>query len=195
MKTRNNILLLSIAAMLCCSLSLRAQDRFSIKKRWNINLGIAPDFTSSGREPGHEFKLSAHYGVNSFLALGGYTGYSKYIYFLGNNNPLGVGNRFLYGISAKAHILPFFIQSEDFRFDLYLNSRMGIDHRTGNPNKMAKSVLFRLHVGSGLAFYPFNRWGIFVEYGYDNHGIIDYHKHWVFEGGIVYKFRLNRGCL
>ncbi len=192
MKIIKRILLLPILTLLFLSTGVNAQDESYIKDRWTINASVIPDLESFGRTARHEFKLSAHYGVNKFLESGLYIGNAKYFYLLEDNNLLGVGDKILYGVSAKAHILPFLITSNDFRFDLYLNSRIGIDQFTGNPNSTYSNARFRFHGGAGLAFYPFRHLGLFTEYGYDNHGIIDYIDRWSWEFGLIYKFRGKR---
>lgn len=185
-------LLLPILTMLFLSTGVYAQDKSFIKDRWTINASVIPDQKSPGRTPRHEFKLSAHYGVNKFLESGLYIGTAKYFYMIDDYNSLGIGDKILYGVSAKAHLLPFVIDAEDFRFDLYLNTRIGVDHY---PETMLPGIsgnTFRFHGGAGLAFYPFKHLGLFTEYGYDNHGILDATDHWSWEFGVVYKFRRKR---
>ena len=195
MKTSNKTRLLILLAGLLFSISSFAQDDSYIKGRWTVNLGLVPDieYFDHGFYPRHQFMLSTHYGFGKYLEVGGYCGTSKYIYMIDDYNSVGTGDKILYGLSAKAHVLPFFITSNDFRFDLYLNSRIGIDQLTGNPNSTYSNTQFRFHGGAGLAFYPFRHLGLFTEYGYENHGIMDYTDHWSWEFGLVYKFRSRRG--
>jgi hypothetical protein len=170
-----------------------AQDDSYIKGRWTVNLGIVPDveYFSHGFYPRHQAMLSAHYGFDKFLEIGSYCGISKYLYQNEDLTYMGIRNKILYGLSAKAHLLPLVFDAQDFRFDLYVNTRAGIDHFCGANSQYQKNRL-RFHGGAGLAFYPFKHLGAFTEFGYDNHEIIDYQYNWNWECGVVYKFRRKR---
>ena len=61
-----------------------------------------------------------------------------------------------------------------------------------DPNSTYSNTQFRFHGGAGLAFYPFRHLGLFTVYGYDNH-VINGLDHWIWEFGLVYKFRGRRG--
>ena len=194
MKTRNKTRLLLLLTGLLFCMSSYAQDSSYIKGRWTVNLGLVPDieYFDHGFYPRHQFMLSTHYGFGKYLEVGGFCGTSKYIYMIDDYNSVGMEDKILYGLSAKAHLLPIVIDAQDFRFDIYLNTRIGVDHY---PVTMASGLsqnTFRFHGGAGLAFYPFKHLGAFTEYGYNNHGIIDYLDNWSWEFGVVYKFRRKR---
>ena len=176
-----------------CSL-VSAQDNSYVKGRWTLNIGVVPDtkYFSMGLYPHHQLMLSAHYGFDKYVEVGGYSGISKYPYFNQDYIFMGTRNKILYGISAKAHLLPLVIDAQDFRFDLYVNTRTGIDHFSG-ANSLYQKNVFRFHGGAGLAFYPFKHLGAFTEFGYDNHGIINYLVNRTWEFGLVFKFRSRRG--
>ena len=192
MKTSNKTRLIILLAWLIFSISSFAQDDSYIKGRWTVNLGIVPDieYFKHGVFPRNQLMLSTHYGFGKYLEVGGYCGISKYAYFNQDYDYMGMRNKIMYGLSAKAHLLPIVIDAQDFRFDLYVNTRTGIDHFSG-ANSLYQKNVFRFHGGAGLAFYPYKHLGLFTEYGYDNH-VINGLDHWSWEFGVVYKFRRKR---
>jgi len=194
MKTNNKTRLLIILAGLLISIGSFSQNDSYIKGRWTINANVDPisELFESYNWLYPEYKLSVQYGVHNILEVGGYTGSQKYHYFNDQDSVYGTSRKFLYGISAKAHLLPLVVKGKDFRFDLYVNTRTGFDYYSSKIISDAKRQYFRFQGGAGLAFYPFRRLGAYAEFGYDNHGILDATDHWSWEFGVVYKFRRKR---
>ncbi|MDD2323802.1 MAG: hypothetical protein EOL88_07100 [Bacteroidia bacterium] len=184
-------LLVWIIFILCFCQTAKSQYVSPIKDRWTINTSIVPEFTTPGKTPRNEIKLTLHKGINNFLETGIYLGHTKYWYLSSNGYSTEAGDRILTGVTIKAHFLPFIITAEDIRFDLYVRSRIGISQLFGDPNPAAENTFFQYCLGSGLAFYPTKKIGIFTEFGYDNKGLLGVQK-WRLEYGLVFKFRRSQ---
>jgi hypothetical protein len=73
----------------------------------------------------------------------------------------------LYGINANVHILPIFMDNAHFRFDVYLNSRVGgMFMFTQEGNVPERGNYFDYAFMGGLAFYITDHFGLYGEYGF-----------------------------
>lgn len=190
MKTSSKFLINLIIVFVFCH-HAEAQHVSPIQDRWTITASVVPDNNPRGNNYRNEIKLSVHKGINHYLETGLYLGHTNYFFIASDGKNVGIGNRLLTGLSVKAHLLPFVITAEDIRFDLYARSRIGISQLFGDPNPAAKNTFFQYCLGSGLAFYPTKKFGIFTEFGYDNKGLLGVQK-WRLEYGFVFKFRRSQ---
>lgn len=153
--------------------SIEAQDSY-IKNRWNIKVGFTsyPGLyvSNSGmKETYGNYRLEANYGILNFLEIGGYLGYSRRSSFLPVAGPLLYENQNIpfFGANINLQLLPFFVKSHDFRFDLYLLGRYGGVYYSSPENYYPyKGFLFQYQHGIGLAFYLWKHIGIFGEYSF-----------------------------
>ena len=121
-------LLITWLLCLICAISASAQNSF-IKGRWNGKLGYynypkRDNNGSSSITP--TLRLEANYGFPKYIEAGAYFGFGipeSMIFTYTDSTTTGVGNfTFMpfYGIDVNFHILPLFIEKNDFRFDLYV---------------------------------------------------------------------------
>jgi hypothetical protein len=129
-------------------------------------------------------RLSANYRLTNYIEVGAFFGYSRYktmipfdIDSLGR--PHGYSsvnsNSLMYGIISNIHILPFFIEKDKSRIDVYCSLQYGgiyLFEQEGGINTKKNYSEYGLY--GGLAFYPFRHLGIYAEYGYAKYSDLRY---------------------
>lgn len=165
-----------------------------IKNRINIKSGYGRilDPYDLEYERTSYFQLSGSYGLLDWLEAGLYTGYSSIetMYLKPSASPVmqdvKATNNFSYGISVDIHLLPFFIEKEDFRFDIYLAGKLGgTSLMSDDYYRPEKGHRTEYGGGPGAAFYLGKHWGIYCEYAMGNYFYEDNDR---FIGGITLKF-------
>jgi hypothetical protein len=190
MKTKKTNLLIILAF----ALLLLTQDVFSqssyIKNRWNFQVGYIPDSRKDVSPKANQFRASANYGILNFLEIGAYLGGSNYLQF---SRPPQTGIRDayapVYGINVNAHLLPFLMKKEDFRFDLYLATKFGGYYYSGKETDYFQGAYWQYFIGGGVAFYPFDHLGLFAEYGHENKALYNGISHNTLQIGVSLKFK------
>lgn len=167
------ILIFSILSIITAG-SLSAQT-YSIKDRRNFKLGYS---AFKEKQPHHSYmpslRFESNYGINRFIEAGAYIGIA------GFNNSLydDFDIRFMthYGINANFHVLPFFLNKDDFRFELYVTTKIGGNYcNTDVVHFRHKKNLIEYGIGIGSIFYISKKFGFFAEYCYGNFDYTDYH--------------------
>lgn len=190
MKTKKIKLLIVLAFTLIHSQQNAFSQSSYIKDRWNIQAGYIPDSQKNIKPKSFQFRTSANYGILNFLEVGGYIGVSKYIQFsLPPENSVTESLAPVYGMNINAHLLPFLVKKDDFRFDLYLTMKAGGFYCDGSDKDVFQGAYWQYLLGGGAAFYPFNHLGMFVEYGYENKGVNNGLSHNIMQVGISFKFK------
>lgn len=170
-------------------LQLSAQDSY-IKNRWNIKLSykMMQGKNEFGIADKPYYHLGVNYGVSKHFECGANLAFSLSDFS---------SNRLQYYANCNFQILPFWVDSDDFRFDLYLISKVGgitFFHSAYSTidinNNYIDVAAHRTHdfyygVGAGAAFYPFRHVGVFTEYTYEN---FYYTKAMFFKYGLSVKF-------
>lgn len=122
-------------------------------------------------------RLSSNYRINRYIDAGLYIGYSFYqTYIPLDIDSLGIpqggfsyqnSHSLMYGLNSNIHILPFFIQKEKSRIDVYASLQYGGIHLfepDGGINTKKNYAEYGFY--GGMAFYPFKHLGLYAEYGY-----------------------------
>jgi hypothetical protein len=183
-----NLLLLML---LCVSLDLFAQSSY-IKDRLTLKIQysrypeyvISPEDKTTGN-----IKINVNYGILNHVELGGYIGYCKF-----NAHPeprkqhqqLHTTNqKFTHapglGININYQFLPYLINAEDFRLDLYFSGNVGGFYRFSPENYIpVNAFILDYHVGVGFTVYLWKHIGLFAKYGHANYANFGY--------GVSYKF-------
>jgi hypothetical protein len=129
-------------------------------------------------------RLSANYRLTNFIEVGAFWGYSLYktmipfdIDSLGRPNGYSSenSNSLMYGINSNIHILPFFIEKDKSRIDVYCSLQYGgiyLFEPEGGINTKKNYSEYGLY--GGLAFYPFRHLGIYAEFGYAKYADLRY---------------------
>ncbi len=155
------------------AMQLSGQESY-IKNRWNIEL------SHKMMQGDNEFMMSddpfyhlgVNYGLHKHLELGINTAFSS--------SSLGIRKRLQYYTNCNLHILPFWVESDDFRFDVYLISKAGgityfhPAYTTYIDDAPVDFEAYREHHfyfggGVGIAFYPFKHVGVFSEYTFERY--------------------------
>jgi hypothetical protein len=161
-------LILSVSILYLISANTIFAQNYSIKGRWNTKLVYS---SHKEQKPYHSYmpslSIEANYGMNRFIEAGAYMG------TVGFNNSFSgdFDSHFmaLYGLNANFHILPFFIEKDDFRFDLYVTTKIGGNYcNVENVQFRHKKNLPEYGIGIGTAFYLSKKFGLFAEYSYGN---------------------------
>lgn len=190
MKTKTTIQLTILAFILL----LIQQEVFSqssyIKNRWNFQAGFIPDSRKDVMPKSNQFRVSANYGILNMLEAGAYMGMGNYLQLaLSPGNSSRKAYAPVYGINANAHLLPFLVKKEDFRFDLYLATKFGGYYCSGKETEYFQGAFWQYYIGGGVAFYPFDHLGLFAEYGYENKAIYNGISHNILQVGVSLKFK------
>jgi hypothetical protein len=157
-------------------MGLNAQDSY-IKGRMSFQAGMSRvegehyynAFLVSGKHINY-LTISGNYGVCKWLETGVYLGHHTF-----QSSPqIGEGPvvskpAISYGLKAKAHVFPWFIEQPEFRFDLYIPANVGAIyyHALANPLRPPERGS-EMHVSTGLgaAGYLTKNIGIYAEYLY-----------------------------
>jgi hypothetical protein len=184
MKTKLIITIIFALAVLKVS----AQDSY-VKNRWNIKLAyqtrISENELYSINKP--LYNITANYGVFNHFECGLNAAYS-----------VGIStDKLKYFANCNFHILPFFVDAEDFRFDFYLTANCGAITYFYGPSgihwpdgTVEYRDSYKLHkfyfgAGTGAAFYPFKHVGIYGEFTYEEYYLT---KAWFLKYGLSVKF-------
>lgn len=180
MRTNTFKIVLAFGIIVLCVFNILGQESY-IKDRWNFKIGyipikITPKFMFDSEKNFftthfHSLHLEANYGFFNTIEGGPYVGYC----FIeadnieiddGGYTLIGLtGNVLYYGINANFEIFPLFIKKDDFRFDLYVTTKIGaVSYLTPKDCIPTKGTYFDYNVGGGLCFYPFSHLGIFSEF-------------------------------
>lgn len=176
MKTKNILLFL----ILLISLELTAQ-KTPIENRWNLKFAyrnVTTPFIANNEQlqaPG--LQLTVNYGINKYIETGMIAGYAQNITKISYNK----FNAKYCLANVNFQILPLFINATDFRINVYVNGRLGINF---SESSLSKSNAFIYGAGLGLILYPFNHIGVFADYNLGKY-YMDYSK---FRIGLSFKF-------
>ncbi len=157
------------------------QDSY-IKNRLNFKIAYSRynnGWYSGNLEPQRmgNYRVEANYGVTRHIETGIYTGFSFY---------KSMAVYWSYGINANYHLLPFVIDAENFRFDLYLAGKLGgwMSYSNSSLNYRSPHKI-EYGFGPGVSFYLWKNLGIFTEYCYGKY----YHlENSNFRYGLTLKF-------
>ena len=189
MKTKTPFLLITFIFGLLLVQQCAFSQTSYIKNRWNFQAGYVPDLRKNMSPKANQFRVSANYGIFNFVELGAYLGGSKYLQF---SRPPQTGIRDayapVYGINVNAHLLPFMVKKEDFRFDLYLAAKFGGYYYSSKETDYFQGAYWQYFIGGGVAFYPFDHLGLFAEYGYENRALNNGISHNILQVGVSLKF-------
>jgi hypothetical protein len=170
-------------------LQMSAQDSY-IKNRWNIKIAYQTRISENTLyliNPPF-YQLGANYGVFNHLECGVNLAYSFTDFS---------ANRLQYFANCNFHILPFFVDAEDFRLDFYAVANFGGITYFYGPSHMGQadgtSVYIPPHEiykfyyggGAGAAFYPFKHVGVYSEFTYEEYFLT---KAWFLKYGLSVKF-------
>lgn len=182
----NNKKIIGLLLLAIVAVSAQAQDSY-IKERWNAKLGYSNSFFT---EIEYQARLDSYtsskpmalfdvgYGISKHFEVGGTLGFSPYIRSEYDGRITKQDNHlYLFGAQANYHILPHWVESDDFRLDLYLSGKAGgyIDQ-----NLVFNQTDFNGYYGiyAGSAFYLKKHLGLFAEVGYGNFTNLRYGLTW-----------------
>lgn len=168
-----------------CFEPVLAQDTSYIKNRVNIKASYSRIHTN-GIFKRNYFQLSGSYGLFNLLEPGAYIGLSSVdIYLLPRGKVLTRLAPF-FGLNTHFHILPLFVQSDEFRFDLYLTGQVGGVYLKSEKNYLPETTCwFEYSGGGGVAFYLGKHFGIYGEYCMGDY-LLKEDKRWLL--GLTFKF-------
>lgn len=163
---------LTLALTAILTTILPAQNPSPIDGRWTVKLMHRLQQENKPHVFFNEFweavgtnQLEVNYGFARYVEVGAHLGvYKSSVAYLPGSQPY-IENEFqyVYGANLNLHLLPLFVRSSDFRFDLYALGRLSNDAR-----KLFNSEP-RYHqgiagVGAGLGVYPTRHIGLNAEY-------------------------------
>ena len=143
------ILIFSVFCLIL--LSVGYGQNYTIKNRLNTRLSVSFNRTNEINMPFIEFdktpphlmqarlnvRADFNYGILNWLEVGGYIGYIRYKKppdFSSERNPdtvysytvsQRIGFAPVFGINVNVHLLPFFVQNKDCRWEWYLTAKYG----------------------------------------------------------------------
>ena len=199
---KTNTILISTAIMLLINALTRinayCQESY-INDRWNIKAGYARYKTgrmSDGKEKTTgNYRIEANYGILKYIETGVYLGCSNFE--IGNYNQadssITINNYFtpFYGVNLNFHLLPFIVRRNNFRFDLYLTSKLGGVYFSVPENSTLHGHNTEYAIGVGLCFFIWDHIGLYTEYCLGNFIFEDSfsNDHMKFRYGLTFKFK------
>jgi hypothetical protein len=190
MKTKKTDLLIIVVFGLLLVQQCAFSQTSYMKDRWNFQAGYIPDSRKDVSPKANQFRASANYGILNFLEIGAYLGGCNYLQFSRPpNNGIRDAYAPVFGINANAHLLPFLVKKEDFRFDLYLTTKFGGYYYSGKETDYFQGAYWQYFIGGGMAFYPTKHAGVFAEYGYESRAVYNGISHNTLQIGLSLKFK------
>jgi len=187
MKIKNYLIKISLALFFSFFISNNTfgQDSY-IKSRWNIKTGFSRNNSGVTGVPkgvyAGNLHAEANYGFSNYIEAGVYLGYSPVDVYtemtfdsMGRVTSASIYNYAMpsYGLNVNVHVLPFFVKSDDFRFDYYITLKYGGRYITSPKDNQWRGHYSEYGIGNGLSFYIFKRLGVYVEYSFGNYNITD----------------------
>ncbi len=184
------------------SYSCFSQENY-INKKWKIKAASSSNKTAVIAGNSNEYKkadnyqLELSYGLQNYLELGFYGGYSL------NTGVLSNLTNITYGFNINLHILPFITKGKILKFvDTYVTANWGshfykidIGDNIGGYGNLGKekppirikreSYIAEHGLGLGAAIYPLEKLGIFTEFVF---GTYFYQDNKRFRTGLIYRF-------
>lgn len=150
-----------------------SSQNYSLQGRLNTKLG----YSSFPAQLGHHsympfLRFEVNYGVSKFIESGVYLGTGGFDNE--SNGSLDVVLMPVYGLNVNFHTLPFILHKDDFRFDLYITTKIGGNYcNTKDVSFRSKKNLIEYGIGIGATFYISKKFGFFAEYSYGNFDYTD----------------------
>ena len=163
-------------------------QNYSIKNRWNTKLSLSFNRTNYPNDvplmhwdnvPVHPFqaklniRAECNYGVLNWLELGGYLGYIRYrnyYYIVKNSKPPWIyAFAPTFGVNVNVHLLPFFVDNKDCRWEWYVTAKYGgaylINHVPFSSYYFCSGERYRHEFGIGMGggVYFWNLFGLYAE--------------------------------
>jgi hypothetical protein len=216
-------------------LSFNHAQNYSIKNRWNTKLSLSYNRTNDiniplmhwEHIPIHPFqaklnmRAECNYGILNWLELGGYIGYMRYHNlnngykhrngkYLFNSNAESFAPTF--GINVNVHLLPFFVDNKDCRWELYVTAKYGgaylINHVSFYTNAIivnkqghhidfltsGKRYRHEFGVGMGGGVYFWDVFGLYAETLVGQYSYFPelFSCYYTVRAGIEFKFYSNK---
>jgi hypothetical protein len=161
------------------------------EKKYNIKLSFVPDSRDVKFSKNHQIRGEFNYLINKHFDLGLYVAYSRYMQFKDiSPTEFEIMDRWapLYGLNANLHILSFFKEMDNFPVDLYVAGKAGGYYCKANELEFYNGNYWQYFTGGGIAWYPINNMGTYLEYGYENTGLNNDVGHDLILFGLTFKF-------
>ena len=130
--------ILALFTFLFLFLLLGQSQTYSIKNRLNSKLSLSVNRTDEigghfqrdhfiGFRPRLNLRAECNYGVLNWLELGCYIGYIRHenINYFIRNSSMKAAFAPTFGINVNVHLLPFLVNNEDCRWELYITAKYG----------------------------------------------------------------------
>jgi hypothetical protein len=174
-KHKISIIVFSLALIAAGITNTYSQNSY-FKGRWNLKLGYSSyhEIPIDGEKKNFtgNYRFECNYGLLDNLEPGFYFGYSRF----NRLNGLSQTKKYhtpSYGLSVNFHILPFFANDKEFKFDLYLIGRYGGIYLNTPSDYQWNGHYDEYCSGGGLALYMWRHLGFYMEYSYGKYHFLD----------------------
>lgn len=129
------------------------------KLLWQLKIAGWPEYITKQRvlNPAHA-EIQFIRRINSIFASGASVAYY-------NNNFMSPTVFLNTSAVGHVHIIPVMGSKEKHRLDPYFSGKVGL--KKYYKSDSSKDLISRFYIGLGCAYYPFDQYGVFYEYGYD----------------------------
>jgi hypothetical protein len=146
----------------------------SLFPKWNIKLGHSMYKTGwfNTTETGIEYKYTSNfnvqlnYGINHWLAIGIYTGYSQNFLYMSQEQD------YFYSLNCDISILPTLMSNPPNRLNLYGTAKFGGLYRSKPRYNPRQKHYVKYEAGLGVTYYIIRNLGLFADYSLGN-----FHSH------------------
>jgi len=177
MITNKLLIKLTISLFLCVSVFPSFGQQTYIKDRLNLKItnaryhsGWLLKENSEKKIRTGKYRIEGNYGFFNSIEVGMYLGFYVFTNYEIVGTELFAAKKYIipnYGINANWHIFPYFIKNDDFRFDLYVTTKIGGEYYTiPGPSTFLDRHFTEISLGSGFAFYLTKHIGLFAECGF-----------------------------
>ncbi|MFC0877813.1 hypothetical protein ACE01N_14540 [Saccharicrinis sp. FJH2] len=189
MKTKIILIILS-----CISLNIIAQE--TDFQKLNLKMYYSPILY--GKNPRRNFYynlwgINPNFRMTELWEVGCYANYTRinvlteYTFDEETGTGYGIGTLspvLFFGLNGNFHVLPLFMNTRNFRYDLYLTGKIGGFHVAEQNVSYSKAINPEYSIGAGFSVNLSKHFGIFAEYDYGK--FITYNHRW--EYGIEIMF-------
>lgn len=142
-----------------------------------------------------DLQLEYDYNLTDYFSVGGYGGFGmfeEWIIVIDSNSMGRSFERYThslhYGLNSKLHILPFILEKNIPRFDLFISGNLGLISLFSSPDENItpeRGHYFDYSLMGGSSIYFSKKFGLFIEAGYRN---FKYHTGFNARYGLIIRF-------
>lgn len=183
--------------LICNSFFLLANDTINFNNRVSFSFASTriKDYDYRFNDNMVDLQLEFNHSITDYLSIGCYGGYGMFEEWIVVKDSTSIGRSFTrytyslhYGLNGKLQILPFILEKNIPRFDLFISGNLGLLSLFSSLDENIipkRGHYFDYSFMCGSSIYLSKKFGIFIEAGYRN---FKYHRGFNARYGLIIRF-------